>query len=85
MYITVINETFRELSVKIFFLLNNEIIFLQTKKGKALTKGAKQITEENTSTLSFYTNMALGAMGIYFAVTTVLFEFTTLTIVSSNS
>ncbi|XP_012223453.1 transmembrane protein 208 isoform X2 [Linepithema humile] len=53
---------------------------MTTKKGKVLTKGAKQITEENTSTLSFYTNMALGAMGVYFAVMMVLFEFTTLTI-----
>ncbi|XP_029177741.1 transmembrane protein 208 [Nylanderia fulva] len=50
-------------------------------KGKPLTKGAKQIKEENDSTLSFYTNMALGAMGIYFAVTMVMFELTTLTII----
>lgn len=53
---------------------------MTTKKGKVLTKGAKQIKEENVSTLSFYTNMALGAMGIYFAVTMVLFELTALTI-----
>ncbi|CAL1687380.1 unnamed protein product [Lasius platythorax] len=53
---------------------------MTTKKGKVLTKGAKQIKEENDSTLSFYTNMALGAMGIYFAVTMVMFELTTLTI-----
>lgn len=58
---------------------------VQTKKGKVLTKGAKQIKEENASTLSFYTNMALGAMGIYFAVTMMLFELTALTIVSSTS
>lgn len=55
------------------------------KKGKVLTKGAKQIQEENVSTLSFYTNMALGAMGIYFAVTMMLFELTALAIVSSIS
>jgi len=55
---------------------------VQTKKGKILTKGAKQIKEENVSTLSFYIYMALGAMGIHFAVTMILFEFTTLTIVS---
>ncbi|KAL0101032.1 hypothetical protein PUN28_018709 [Cardiocondyla obscurior] len=50
------------------------------KKGKAQTKGAKQIKEDNISTLSFYIYMALGTMGIYFAVIMVLFEFTTLTI-----
>lgn len=53
---------------------------MTTKKGKALTKGAKQIKEENVSTLNFYIYMALGAMGIHFAVTMILFEFTTLTI-----
>lgn len=52
------------------------------KKGKTLTKGAKQIKEENVSTLNFYIYMALVVMGIYFAVTMILFEFTTLTIVS---
>jgi len=58
---------------------------VQTKKGKILTKGAKQIKEENVSTLSFYIYMALGAIGIHFAVTMILFEFTTLTIVSRIS
>ncbi|XP_011328904.1 transmembrane protein 208 isoform X3 [Ooceraea biroi] len=53
---------------------------MTTKKGKTLTKGAKQIKEENASTLSFYTNMALGATGIYFVAMMVLFEFTMLTI-----
>ncbi|TGZ32777.1 transmembrane protein 208 [Temnothorax longispinosus] len=53
---------------------------MSTKKGKVLTKGAKQIKEENVSTLSFYVYMALGAMGIHFAVTMLLFEFTVLTI-----
>ncbi|XP_032677230.1 transmembrane protein 208 isoform X1 [Odontomachus brunneus] len=53
---------------------------MTTKKGKVATKGAKQIVEENQSTLRFYTNMALGAMGIYFAVTMILFEFTMLAI-----
>ncbi|XP_019697338.1 transmembrane protein 208 isoform X1 [Harpegnathos saltator] len=53
---------------------------MTTKKGKVATKGAKQIVEENQSTLRFYTNMALCAMGIYFVVTVILFEFTMLEI-----
>ncbi|XP_012058321.1 PREDICTED: transmembrane protein 208 [Atta cephalotes] len=52
---------------------------MTTKKGKVLTKGAKQIKEENVSTLSFYIYMALGAMGIYF-ITMMLREFNALTI-----
>ncbi|KYQ47260.1 hypothetical protein ALC60_13745, partial [Trachymyrmex zeteki] len=51
----------------------------QTKKGKILTKGAKQIKEENVSTLSFYIYMALGAMGMHF-IMMVLREFNALTI-----
>lgn len=58
---------------------------VQTKKGKVLTKGAKQIREENVSTLSFYMYMAIGAMAIHFAVTMMLFEFTTLIIVSQSN
>lgn len=46
------------------------------------TKGAKQIVEENISTLNFYRNMIFGALGIYFILVLVLFEFTTLIIVS---
>lgn len=59
--------------------------FAQTKKGKVATKGAKQIVDENQSTLKFYTNMALGAMGIYFVMMMAFFEFTALTIVSLMS
>ncbi|KYN34066.1 hypothetical protein ALC56_11566, partial [Trachymyrmex septentrionalis] len=51
----------------------------QTKKVKVLTKGAKQIKEENVSTLSFYIYMALGAMGMHF-ITMMLSEFNALTI-----
>ncbi|KAG5315688.1 TM208 protein, partial [Pseudoatta argentina] len=52
---------------------------VQIKKGKVLTKGAKQIKEENVSTLSFYIYMALGAMGMHF-ITMMLREFNALTI-----
>lgn len=56
--------------------------FVQVKKGKVLTKGAKQIMEDNTSTLKFYAIMAISAMVAHVGVTFVMFEFTTLTIVS---
>lgn len=46
------------------------------------TKGAKQIVEENKTTLSFYRNMIIGALGIYFTVMMLFFDFTTLSIVS---
>ncbi|XP_003487733.1 transmembrane protein 208 [Bombus vosnesenskii] len=48
------------------------------KKTKAATKGAKQIVEENKTTLNFYQNMIIGAIGIYFTVTMLFFNFTTL-------
>jgi len=38
------------------------------KKGKEGTKGAKQIIEENASTLAFYRNMILGSLGGYVAL-----------------
>ncbi|XP_066586272.1 transmembrane protein 208-like isoform X2 [Prorops nasuta] len=50
------------------------------KKGKVGTKGAKQIVEENMSTINFYRNMIFGATGIYLSFMLVLFEFTTLPI-----
>lgn len=58
--------------------------FLQTqqKKGKVATRGAKQIVEENVSTLNFYRNMVFGACGVYLTLMLVFFEFTTLTVVS---
>ncbi|XP_033177614.1 transmembrane protein 208-like [Bombus impatiens] len=52
------------------------------KKTKAATKGAKQIVEENKTTLNFYQNMIIGAIGIYFTVTMLFFNFTTLSTVS---
>ncbi|XP_020290555.1 transmembrane protein 208 [Pseudomyrmex gracilis] len=54
---------------------------MTVKKGKVLTKGAKQIMEDNTSTLKFYAIMAISAMVAHVGVTFVMFEFTTLTIV----
>ncbi|XP_076245239.1 transmembrane protein 208 [Calliopsis andreniformis] len=53
---------------------------MTTKKTKVGTKGAKQIVEENKTTLSFYRNMIIGALGIYFTVMMLLFDFTTLSI-----
>ncbi|XP_006615579.1 transmembrane protein 208 [Apis dorsata] len=51
---------------------------MTSKKTKVATKGAKQIVEENKITLSFYQNMIIGAIGIYFMVTMLFFNFTTL-------
>ncbi|PBC25341.1 transmembrane protein 208 [Apis cerana] len=51
---------------------------MTTKKTKVATKGAKQIVEENKTTLNFYQNMIIGAIGIYFMVTMLFFNFTTL-------
>ncbi|KAG6804127.1 transmembrane protein [Apis mellifera caucasica] len=48
------------------------------KKTKVATKGAKQIVEENKTTLNFYQNMIIGAVGIYFMITMLFFNFTTL-------
>lgn len=56
----------------------------QTKKVKVATKGAKQIVEENASTLNFYRNMIFGAVAIHLTLTFLLFEFTTLIFVSLN-
>ncbi|XP_017794258.1 PREDICTED: transmembrane protein 208 [Habropoda laboriosa] len=53
---------------------------MTTKKTKVATKGAKQIVEENVTTLTFYQNMIIGAIGIYFTVMMLLFNFTTLSI-----
>ncbi|XP_046733973.1 transmembrane protein 208 [Diprion similis] len=51
-----------------------------TKSTKVATRGAKQILEENASTLSFYRNMVFGASGIYLTAMMVFFAFTTFTI-----
>ncbi|XP_076683859.1 transmembrane protein 208 [Andrena cerasifolii] len=53
---------------------------MSTKKTKVGTKGAKQIVEENKTTLSFYRNMIIGALVIYFTATILLSKFTTLSI-----
>lgn len=52
-----------------------------TKSTKVATRGAKQIVEENASTLSFYRNMVFGASGIYLTSMMVFFAFTSFTIV----
>lgn len=43
-------------------------------KGKAPTKGAKQILTENAATINFYRNMALGASTVYALVTLILYS-----------
>lgn len=53
---------------------------MATKKSKVATKGAKQIVEENVSTLKFYRNMMCGTLGTYFIVMLIFFNFSTLTI-----
>lgn len=50
-----------------------------TKSTKVATRGAKQIVEENASTLNFYRNMVFGAAGAYLTAMMAFFEFTTLT------
>jgi len=42
------------------------------KVGKVATKGAKQIVEENATTMIFYRNMIFGAFGIYFTLKTII-------------
>ncbi|KAG7211269.1 hypothetical protein KM043_010576 [Ampulex compressa] len=53
---------------------------MSTKKGKVATKGAKQIAEENVTTLSFYRNMILAALGLRLTIMMLFFEFTMLQI-----
>lgn len=60
----------------------NYTLYFQIKKTKVATKGAKQIVEENKTTLNFYQNMIIGAVGIYFMITMLFFNFTTLATVS---
>ncbi|XP_026317252.1 transmembrane protein 208 [Hyposmocoma kahamanoa] len=43
------------------------------QKGKAPTKGAKQILVENAATVNFYRNMALGAASFYAVLTAALY------------
>ncbi|XP_014361956.2 transmembrane protein 208 isoform X2 [Papilio machaon] len=42
-------------------------------KGKAPTKGAKQILAENTATVTFYRNMSLGATAFFNIITFIFF------------
>lgn len=63
--------------------IDNTIDYVpKIKKTKAATKGAKQIVEENKTTLSFYQNMIIGAVGTYFVLMMLIFTFTTVSIVS---
>ncbi|XP_055920424.1 transmembrane protein 208 [Eupeodes corollae] len=52
-------------------------------KGKQGTKGAKQIVEENTATLSFYRNMALGSTAASLLLNVIFFEFGKLAVIMS--
>lgn len=52
------------------------------QKGKQATKGAKQIVEENKTTLNFYRNMALACSAPAVLLNFLLFEISTLTVVS---
>lgn len=63
---------------------NKMKINLFQQKGKAPTKGAKQILLENSVTLNFYRNMSLVAIAAYGVVTTCLYleDLTTGVIVS---
>lgn len=46
---------------------------LQPQKGKAPTKGAKQILSENAATITFYRNMALGSTLFYGILMAILY------------
>ncbi|KAJ0183913.1 hypothetical protein K1T71_000336 [Dendrolimus kikuchii] len=48
------------------------------QKGKAPTKGAKQILVENTATVNFYRNMALGS-SVFYGINTSIFYYEHLT------
>lgn len=52
-----------------------------TQKGKQGTKGAKQIVEENKTTLAFYRNMAIGCAAPALLLSFLVFEFTKVTII----
>lgn len=52
------------------------------QKGKQGTKGAKQIVEENKTTLAFYRNMAIGCAVPAVLLSFLVFEITKLTVVS---
>ncbi|CAB0030930.1 unnamed protein product [Trichogramma brassicae] len=51
-----------------------------TKSTKQATRGAKQIVEENESTINFYRNMLLSSTVIHLVVTYIFFQFDALTI-----
>ncbi|XP_013098100.1 transmembrane protein 208 [Stomoxys calcitrans] len=53
------------------------------QKGKQGTKGAKQIVEENKSTLVFYRNMAFGCAAASLLVNFLLFEISKATVIMS--
>ncbi|XP_037950111.1 transmembrane protein 208 [Teleopsis dalmanni] len=53
------------------------------QKGKQATKGAKQIVEENKSTLTFYRNMGLGSAAASIIVNAIFFEISKVTVIMS--
>lgn len=50
------------------------------QKGKQATKGAKQIVEENKTTLAFYRNMSIGCAAPAVLLSFLVFEITKLTV-----
>lgn len=55
--------------------------FQPQQKGKQGTKGAKQIVEENKTTLAFYRNMAIGFSAPAVLLNFLVFEISKLTVV----
>lgn len=71
--------------IKRSYVMKYKLIF--QPKGKAPTKGAKQILMENSATVNFYRNMALGA-GLFHSVLLIVLysdSLTPWTIVSNTS
>lgn len=70
-----------ENSLSIFIdLLSNHYQFQPQQKGKQGTKGAKQIVEENVTTLNFYRNMAIFSNALSLII--LVFYNSTISIVS---
>lgn len=65
------------------FFFHWQTLQAEKKSSKVATKGAKQIVEENVSTLNFYRNMVFAAVAIYLTIMMVFFSFNALEIVSS--
>lgn len=75
------------MAVSIFLIQRENNLFTNLhikpqQKGKQGTKGAKQIVEENATTLKFYRNMAMGTTAVFVIINSILFELTFFSIVS---